>query len=407
MNIIGTVSYESSYYDCKSRKLLVRGWFLSEDGYDEVLVDGRSAKIGIERCDVYERFPMYNMRNAGFIYENIIQEELSIESDCMPVKIEVIKEEKVIFSRTFNIEIRKQTQTNNQVEKILLENNTKKNVSIVFETSMPLFNLKYLIKNVGSYKTPNIGVTGREGIAVLYKKANENDGGWMPVETYSRKYEIQVNLTHMLRVGEKFRVLIYTAMESVVEKICIEIHKNFEFQVIPLKKQFVWLGGVHTYGVGVSATSMKFSNMIQRRFDSSGETFAYLNSGYLTDIYEAITGKNDECLNSEVVVVLEIFIQNKNEEELLKKILRDLLKRCKCVVVWHAQKEGLTKESVDHILNEFRVDKIIYIDFDYLFYEMKEQCTITDKNINDAGNALICMKMLEQIQNFYKKDLKK
>lgn len=244
MNIIGTVSFQSSYYEHSSKRLLVQGWFLAKEGYDAVKVNGKRAKTGVERPDVYNRFPEYNMRNSGFVFDTIIQSDDYSRSDYVPAKVEVIKDEKIIFSKIYEVQIKQEIQTN-KVEKILLTNNIKKNVSFAFETDIPLFNLKYIIRNTEDSNAPHVGATARAGIAVLYKKRGEHN--WMPVDTYSRTNDIPVNLTHMLGVGESYSVLIYTPIEAVVEKMWVVIDKNYKFQIIPLNEQFIWLGGTHIW----------------------------------------------------------------------------------------------------------------------------------------------------------------
>lgn len=66
--IFGTLSLAQTYYNMNNKILYVGGWFLSENMYEKILVNGKEAQINVERKDVHNSFPQYSSK-CGFLFE--------------------------------------------------------------------------------------------------------------------------------------------------------------------------------------------------------------------------------------------------------------------------------------------------------------------------------------------------
>ncbi len=67
MKVIESVS-KTSYYNTNNQYCFINGWFFSDEGYDEIRINGYSAHIGLSRPDVHKNIPQCPV-NCGYELE--------------------------------------------------------------------------------------------------------------------------------------------------------------------------------------------------------------------------------------------------------------------------------------------------------------------------------------------------
>lgn len=103
MKVFGALSKQGTYFNCNNKKLSIRGWFLSDTGYDQIKINGIDAVIGLRRPDVYNSFKEYEQINAGFALEYF--SEYEAVGTALQVEAEVLNKGHSIYKRMYEVPV--------------------------------------------------------------------------------------------------------------------------------------------------------------------------------------------------------------------------------------------------------------------------------------------------------------
>lgn len=267
-----------------------------------------------------------------------------------------------------------------------------------FKTNAPTFSIELTVKEQINGFYPHVGLSAKKGLMLLYKtKDSEN---WFNVDAFTSRHNTNVNMTHLVKKGEEYEILVYGPILSKLTELKINLPKGSTGTVMNDYSDFEILvaGGLYSYGIGCTTTSLMFSNILGRKTNSKVDNISFKDNKFLKKTYELL--KDEENFSDYTIGILEVdnFAQDeKYIEKYLKKTI-DLMKSyCKQVICWYSTSDNLinNKEKVLEVLNEYdSSENINFIDLSFTFNdENRDICTYSNKFINDTGNIMIFKKM--------------
>jgi hypothetical protein len=245
---------------------------------------------------------------------------------------------------------------------------------------------------------PHVGLSAKKGLLLLYKTSdNEN---WLNVDAITSRHNSTVNMTHLVKKGEEYEILAYGPILSKITQLDIILPEGSTGTIIKddYDCQILVAGGLYSYGIGCTTTSLMFSNILGRKVNSIISNISFKENTFLKKTYALL--KNTPNFPEYTIGILEVdnFSQDeKYVDKYLKKTINLMKTHCKQVICWYSISDDIlnNKEKVLKILREYDLDnKIIFIDLSFIFNEEnKDICTYSDKFINDTGNIMIYKEM--------------
>lgn len=285
---------------------------------------------------------------------------------------------------------------------LLSDNNSSKHQVFKFRTDARVFKINFDVENTVRGYFPHVGISAKEGLTVLYK---DIDGkSWFNIDAYTTRYDTNVNMTHIISEGEEYEVLIYGPILSDLSKLEIELPENTMGVIVKddYDLNILVAGGMYSYGIGCTTTSLMFSNIIGRKTNAKIDNVSFNEKDFLKRTYELLKNRKDMPNYNLGILEIDNYIQDKG---LLKKYLMEtinLMKTfCNHIICWYSISNYTDeqKKDIEKLLEkEIKSDKIELLDISYLFNaENKDLCTFSDKFINDTGNIMIYKQMEELV----------
>lgn len=277
-----------------------------------------------------------------------------------------------------------------------IENNGD-NVFVTFFSNAQRFTVSYSVSDVVNGNFPHVGVTAREGLAILIRNTDKKYKpifAWKPVDLLSKNKEDTINLSHIVKKGENYQIAIYGPILAHLDKLSIKINDdevlNYEEAGYVNSKIFAG-GGKHTFGIGVTSSAMMFSNILRRNYDVKVDRFSSYNITSVKAEYERI--KQIDNISAYDAVIYEISKYNTDEcdfEHNIQLLVRELCKSKK-VIIWHSY-DSCANDKDDNIaklleLVTAQYENCRYMNLNFLFDE--EQYTYSTNFLNDAANIVI------------------
>ena len=100
-------------------------------------------------------------------------------------------------------------------------------IIINFKTNAKIFKVNFELSNIVKGNFPHVGVTAREGIAVLYRRLNEKN--YYNMDVMSRHKSFTLDFREILPGDDFFEVLIYGPILSQLEYFDIERITQFRY----------------------------------------------------------------------------------------------------------------------------------------------------------------------------------
>lgn len=271
-----------------------------------------------------------------------------------------------------------------------------------FKTNVERFRIHYQTKNVIAGNYPHIGVTVREGIHVLYR--HEGKSQWLNVDAFtSRNSPISVNMKYLASENQFYEILIYGPVLSEVNLLKIELDDTAPISLIEddISKEILFLGGIHSLGIGCTASGVMFSNILGRKFDKHFQNISFNDRNHLKPIYDYV---EESDLDNFGTIILELdYIRQDSEilDEYAKRIIRKLKSHCNNLICWYAipESEAGRHEKLDEFAKKFSKRNVFVTDLSFI-YDAKhsEMCTHSRNYINDTGNIMIYRALSEKIE---------
>lgn len=292
-------------------------------------------------------------------------------------------------------------QNSNNIEKI------GDNVCLRFYSDAQRFVLKYSVSDIVNGNFPHVGVTAREGLAILFREYNENckdNFYWKSLDLYNKNSEISVNMSHVIQKGKKFEIIIYGPILSTLNKmsIILEDDKYFQLNNTKYQKKLLVIGGRKTFGIGVTSTSMMFSNILKRNYCIQVDRVSSHGNNFLKDIAESL--KEIEISNYDAVIceIDELGQSESIVKAYLEKMLHEI-SAAKKVILWHAIDDNAWKKrhETEAVINRslYKYSNFSYLNLNFLFSpQYVDICTYSIKFINDAGNILIYSSISKELE---------
>ena len=271
-----------------------------------------------------------------------------------------------------------------------------------FKTNVQKFRIHYQSKNVSTGNYPHMGVTVREGIHVLYRI--EGNVQWLNVDAYTaRNSPIDVNMKYLASENQTYEILIYGPVLSEIQFLKVETEDNSSLTILDsdFSKDVLIIGGIHTLGIGCTASGVMFSNILSRKFNKHFQNISFNDNNHLKAIYE-----NIDCYNLDKydTIILELdYIKQDLEifDKYSDKIIKKLRSKCDNLICWYTFPKSSQERVVK--LNDFskkysRKKDVTFLDLSFIYDDMlSEMCTHSHNYINDAGNIMIYKKLLEKL----------
>lgn len=247
-------------------------------------------------------------------------------------------------------------------------------------------------KPLGHY--PHFGITAREGIYVMFRL--NGDKNWYNLDAYARKSEININMIHFITDNTEYEVLMYGPLLSKLSKFYVDIPDEYYAEKIPSKldRKILIVGGMQSLGIGCTTTSMAFSSILSREFETELYKITVNDKNYLEKIYRFVH-ETDYLPQADIgILELDYFNQDDNYIEIyLPDIIRFMKKYCKKIICWYSisKEKEYKKNKISGILENL-VDstEIIFTDLSFIHDKKHyEMCRYGPEFINDTGNIMI------------------
>lgn len=264
-------------------------------------------------------------------------------------------------------------------------------------TNAPSFKIFYELEYVKKGTFPHVGVTAREGLLVMFKRAE--DKSWMVINAYSRKSPATINMKPLVEADEEYDILIYGPFLGKFAELYLDIPEGCPIVSIEENEidRIVVAGGVHSFGIGCTTSSMLFSSIIGRKTNSIVNNFSFNKHDFLK-AYNRLYVEGDRKVPTHDVGILEIDSYSQSEEDLEKylcKVVDYFKSRCKKLICWYAlPSESESKKSLINELLKDYGDEIIVEDISCIYSkEYSDICVYSNKFINDTANVMIYKKL--------------
>lgn len=266
-------------------------------------------------------------------------------------------------------------------------------IIINFKTNAKIFKVNFELSNIISGNFPHVGVTAREGIAVLYRRLNEKN--YYNMDVMSRHKSFTLDFREILPDDDFFEVLIYGPILSQLEYFDIELSHNFRIEVIKRDscKNILIGGGLHSFGIGCTTSGVMFPNIIGRKFNSNIINISQYDSNFLKVLYDTY---KDIDLPKCDLGILELDYFNQNEkilDEYLINVVNLFKSKCDKLICWYTlpPDDSYRKNHIHDLLNQnFNKNELIIKDLSCLYNkEYLNKCTFSKNFINDTANICI------------------
>ena len=280
----------------------------------------------------------------------------------------------------------------------MINDNSIKPCIFRFEADVQRFKIHYQNKDEPSGNYPHMGVTAREGLHVMYRITGTTQ--WLNVDAYtSRNSPITVNMKYLAQAGKTYEILIYGPVLSDIDLLKIEIEDESEITVLDnsISKDIVFLGGIHSLGIGCTASGVMFSNILARRFDKHFQNISFNDINHLKAIHEKINE-----LDKYDTIILELDYARQDSavfDKYAKKVIRRLNSKCNKLICWYAvPKSGEKYSKLTEFGQKNSKRNVSILDMSFIYdEEYSEMCTHSGNFINDTGNIMIYKKLYEEI----------
>lgn len=283
-----------------------------------------------------------------------------------------------------------------------LERSAEDSMAYKFESNARLFTINYEISDIIKGYYPQIGLTAREGITVMYRHAGESQ--WYNIDCYTIVKSIKINMNHFIKKGEYYEIMIYGPIIGKLSKLEIEVNDDDYISILDdMPDQTIAVaGGSHSFGIGCTTTACMFSNILERKLNAEVFHVAYNSKNFLNDIYNFYDNHNPPVAD---IGILEIDHFSQNElviEETLPKLIPLMKQRCVKLIGWYcipdskAFKRVIANNTIRDYINNGDIE---IIDMSFVYRdEYKNMCTYNNFYINDSGNMMIYKKLEEKIR---------
>jgi len=254
-----------------------------------------------------------------------------------------------------------------------------------FLSDAPIFELTYEVSGFCAGNYPHIGYLAQKGLSVFYRVFP--DGNWKPLDSV---VSLKINMKSMLRKLRMYQVLIYEPLLSKIERIEVSVDQGIIDMVgKPLRRVFI-LGGGITYGVGVTAQGLTWSNILCRKSNLEVYNFAVYKDDYLKYLWEH-KSIYEGCMKNADLFIIEgdyTFQNDSHTEKYLPLLLDEMRKSKKPILVYSLISNKDRKAKLIHLLEEN--EYVTFVDMAFLYSsDFVDSCTYGKRFINDAGNIEI------------------
>ena len=174
-----------------------------------------------------------------------------------------------------------------------------------------------------------------------------------------------------------------------------------------ISPDMLFVGGIHSFGIGCTACGVMFSNIIGRKFNKHYQNISFNENNHLKYIYDYLDRFD---LNKIETIILELdYVRQDCEifDEYAEKVIKKLKSRCNNLICWYTLPESESEKflKLNNFLEKNSKKRGIYFLNLSLIYnnEFSYMCTHSKNFINDAGNIIIYKNLFKQINEINKK----
>ena len=140
-------------------------------------------------------------------------------------------------------------------------------VRVRFQTQAKKILMQASVTNERKGNFPHVGICARKGISVLFQEKNN---GWKIYNTFLCTSDvITLDLREYIHGDGPIEIMIECPILSILTNLIIGVEKRFNIIPTKFSEKFpiAFLGSMFTFGIGVTNSSMIFSNIISRKLN--------------------------------------------------------------------------------------------------------------------------------------------
>ncbi|AMD18070.1 hypothetical protein TL18_08590 [Methanobrevibacter sp. YE315] len=264
-------------------------------------------------------------------------------------------------------------------------------------TNAPTLKIFYGLEHVVKGSFPHVGVTAREGLLVMYKRVE--DKSWMPVNAYSRSSPAVLNMKYLVGDNVYYDLLIYAPILGTLSDLYLDVPEGSSIVSIEENNidKIMIAGGIHSFGIGCTTSSMLFSNIIGRKTNSLVNNYSFNKSDFLK-AYHSNYFKADKKFRKHDICILEVDSYSQKKED-VEKYLVDVVNFFKTkvnkLICWYAlpPNRQSRKDLIRKLLKEYE-GEIIIEDISCIYSDKySDMCVYSNRFINDTANVFIYKKL--------------
>ena len=279
-------------------------------------------------------------------------------------------------------------------------------VNIGFISNSPNIEIKYTIvdRRMGEYA--HTGITVQYGVSYVYRIIGEEI--WHNLDCYCGRESdglISIAMNRYVPQDKFYEIRVYGPVFSYLSDFVISIDEAYEISPVSHeKKKICFLGGVTTFGAGVTSSALMYTNILQRRYAIEAVNISFYWWNWMDNmkafLYELLPQIQDckmffmECDSPKLS--LEVLEHN------LKEICEFLLEQTTSkLVLWNqpiCNNNNEKKAYIENVVNDFcdrYPNRIVFHNNYYIWKEEQyDEYTNGEEFINDSGNIYI-YKMLK------------
>ena len=224
------------------------------------------------------------------------------------------------------------------------------------------------------------------------------------MDAIASKSPIEINLKYMIEQNEEYEVIIYGPILGEITELKIEIPENSNIEYLNRKKNktALILGGIHSFGVGCTASGVMFPNIIGRKFDLNIINASFNEKNFLKNTYNYLKKNKKETPDFTILELDYIWQNDRIFKKYIEKIIKQIKSKNNYLICWHSIPKTMEKkhEKLRELSEKYSNDeKIVFFDFSFLYNEeYSEMCTHSKNFINDTGNIMIYKKISEYLK---------
>jgi hypothetical protein len=206
-------------------------------------------------------------------------------------------------------------------------------------------------------------------------------------------------MKYLAQAGKTYEILIYGPVLSDIDLLKIEIEDESQITVLDnsISKDILFLGGIHSLGIGCTASGVMFSNILARRLDKHFQNISFNDVNHLKPIHEKINE-----LDKYDTIILELDYVRQDSavfDRYAKKVIKGLNFKCNNLICWYAvPKSGEKYSKLTEFGQKNSKRNVSILDMSFIYdEEYSEMCTHSGNFINDTGNIMIYKKLYEEI----------